>query len=209
MAGAWRTGWRNSTVQEYHRLEIIKDRLNPHGPIWIQINPQEFCNPAINLVRLPSTAKALWRRSFAALTTALTTERALLQFLSSSLALLRSWDWRSPSYSLLQPQEKKHKSEKKKNFILDWMLQNAVSVFTCSIEFEGSVLWSGWSHYYSSCRCWRWRTHHQSTGLWSSLHRHWLSDCRSFAIAQHIWPPPATEYIHQWEYTHFNQHSAQ
>ena len=78
-------------------------------------------------------------------------------------------------------------------------------MFTCSIESEGSVLWSGWSHCYSSCRCWRWRTHHQSTALWSSLHRHWPSDCRSFAIAQHIWPPPATEYIHQWDYIHFNQ----
>ena len=85
-----------------HKVKHIGSKFS----VWPYRSCQCFYNTASNLLCLPSTAKALWSRSLAALTTALTTDRARLQFLSSSLALLSSWDWRSPSYSLLQPQEK-------------------------------------------------------------------------------------------------------
>lgn len=78
-------------------------------------------------------------------------------------------------------------------------------MFTCSREFVESVLLSGWSHCYSSCTCWRWRTHHQSTALWSYLHPHWLSGCHSFAIEQHTLPPPVTEKIHRLDFVFWSK----
>lgn len=109
---ALRRGWTRSTVQVYHPLkkwsiEGVETRIN-----GMCRNSMEIKEATTNILWLPSTAKALWSRSFAALTTALTTDRALLQFLSSSLALLSSWDWRSPSYSLLcGKHERENRSE--------------------------------------------------------------------------------------------------